>query len=226
MQPQPHDAAAAAGAGRFGLGRPGAAWPVASGWNTWTTAEVAEIEAASRALVESGADLAQLQPAGFPLPTLAPRLARLLHELLEGRGLRAAARPAGATLAAHAERSRLPGTGLPPRPHAPAKRRRPSARPCARCRPERERPQRAHLPDARAPDLPHRFLRHRRPAVPADGALGRAVGAGLVDHAVQRDAPTPAGSGGAAVRAAGHRPPRRGAARRPALVRNPGLQLV
>jgi hypothetical protein len=48
--------------------------------------EVAEIEAASRALVESGADLAQLQANDFPLPTLAPRLDALLHELLEGRG--------------------------------------------------------------------------------------------------------------------------------------------
>ena len=50
-------------------------------------AEVAEIEAASRALIERGADLAQLRAADFPLPTLAPRLARVLHELLEGRGL-------------------------------------------------------------------------------------------------------------------------------------------
>ena len=49
-------------------------------------AEVAEIEAASRALLERGFDLAQLQPADFALPTLAPRLARLLDELLEGHG--------------------------------------------------------------------------------------------------------------------------------------------
>jgi hypothetical protein len=49
-------------------------------------AEVAELEAASRGLVERGADLAQLRAADFPLPTLAPRLAQLLRELLEGRG--------------------------------------------------------------------------------------------------------------------------------------------
>jgi hypothetical protein len=48
--------------------------------------EVAEIEAASRALIERGIDLARVQPADFALPTLAPRLARLLGELLEGRG--------------------------------------------------------------------------------------------------------------------------------------------
>jgi hypothetical protein len=48
--------------------------------------EVAEIEVASCALVDRRADLAQVQPADFPLPTLAPRLARLLHDLLEGRG--------------------------------------------------------------------------------------------------------------------------------------------
>jgi hypothetical protein len=49
-------------------------------------AEVAEIEAASRPLVDRGADLAQLRATDFPLPTLAPRLVRMLHELLEGRG--------------------------------------------------------------------------------------------------------------------------------------------
>jgi len=53
---------------------------------TLSAAEVAEIEAAGRALLERGADLALLQPQDFVLPTLAPRLARLLHELLEGRG--------------------------------------------------------------------------------------------------------------------------------------------
>ena len=50
------------------------------------TEEIAEIEAATRALLARGADLGVLQSRDFPLPTLGPRLQRLLHELLEGRG--------------------------------------------------------------------------------------------------------------------------------------------
>ena len=50
-------------------------------------AEVAEIEVAALALSARGADLAQLTAADFPLPMLAPRLVRMQHELLEGRGL-------------------------------------------------------------------------------------------------------------------------------------------
>ena len=53
---------------------------------TLSAAEVAEIETASRALLERAADLALLQRQDFELPTLGPRLAQLLHELLEGRG--------------------------------------------------------------------------------------------------------------------------------------------
>ena len=65
----------------------GPALTAQGGWlEQLDAAEVAEIEAASRALVQGGADLARLQAQDFPLPTLAPRLARLLHELLEGRG--------------------------------------------------------------------------------------------------------------------------------------------
>jgi hypothetical protein len=57
------------------------------GWlEPLAAAEVAEIEAASLALLDSGADLSRLQARDFPLPVLAPRLARLLRELLEGRG--------------------------------------------------------------------------------------------------------------------------------------------
>ncbi len=53
---------------------------------TLDAAEVAEIEAASLALMDSGIDMARVQRADFPLPTLVPRLARWLHEVLEGRG--------------------------------------------------------------------------------------------------------------------------------------------
>ena len=45
-------------------------------------AELAQIEAAKRARLERGFDLAQVQPADLPLPTLAPRQMRRLDELL------------------------------------------------------------------------------------------------------------------------------------------------
>ena len=45
-------------------------------------------------------------------------------------------------------------------------------------------------------------------------------------HAVQRDARAPSGSGGRAVRAAGHRPARRGPPERQAVLRDTGLQLA
>jgi len=65
----------------------GPALHASSAWlQTLHDSEVAEIEAASRTLLERGIDLAQVQPSDFPLPTLAPRVARLLGELLEGRG--------------------------------------------------------------------------------------------------------------------------------------------
>jgi hypothetical protein len=47
---------------------------------------VAEIEAAARGLGESGTDPAALRPEDFPLPTLGPRLGRILAEVLGGRG--------------------------------------------------------------------------------------------------------------------------------------------
>jgi hypothetical protein len=45
-----------------------------------------EIDRAVRAFVRSGEALADISPASFALPHLAPRLAGILHELLEGRG--------------------------------------------------------------------------------------------------------------------------------------------
>jgi hypothetical protein len=57
------------------------------GWlEPLAAAEVAEIEAASLALLDSGADLSRLRAEDFPLPALAPRLSGLLRELLQGRG--------------------------------------------------------------------------------------------------------------------------------------------
>ena len=49
-------------------------------------AEIAEIEAAAVPLAAGQADIATLTAADFPLPTLAPRLARIRHEVLRGRG--------------------------------------------------------------------------------------------------------------------------------------------
>lgn len=50
-------------------------------------AEIAEIEAATRALADNPAvNMAALRANDFPLPTLAPRLARLRHDILHGRG--------------------------------------------------------------------------------------------------------------------------------------------
>jgi Taurine catabolism dioxygenase TauD, TfdA family len=51
-----------------------------------STAELAEIESASRQLASEERDWQELQRDDFPLPTLAPRLACILTEVLEGRG--------------------------------------------------------------------------------------------------------------------------------------------
>ena len=56
----------------------------------WTEAlgpqDLAEIEAAVQPWLPEARDMAQITAAGFPLPTLAPRLAGLLQDLLHGRG--------------------------------------------------------------------------------------------------------------------------------------------
>lgn len=52
----------------------------------FTPAEIAEVEAAARPLAESGTEIARMTVADFPLPTLAPILAGLKKEILEGRG--------------------------------------------------------------------------------------------------------------------------------------------
>jgi Taurine catabolism dioxygenase TauD, TfdA family len=49
-------------------------------------AEVAEIEAATASVMAKGLDLAEIRRADFPLPTLAPVLDRLCHEVTHGRG--------------------------------------------------------------------------------------------------------------------------------------------
>jgi hypothetical protein len=48
--------------------------------------EVAEIDQASRRLAEAEADIPAIRAQDFPLPTLGPRLRRILGELLTGRG--------------------------------------------------------------------------------------------------------------------------------------------
>lgn len=53
---------------------------------TLSPAEVAEIDAVAKPLAAREADIAQITRADFPLPTLGPRLAGVLHELLYGRG--------------------------------------------------------------------------------------------------------------------------------------------
>jgi hypothetical protein len=49
-------------------------------------AEVAEVEAAARRLAGAGADFPSIRPDDFPLPTLGPRLGRILGDVLDGRG--------------------------------------------------------------------------------------------------------------------------------------------
>lgn len=52
-----------------------------------TSAEIAEIEAATARLVDRGTDIATIKASDFPLPTLAPKLrARVGEEVLRGRG--------------------------------------------------------------------------------------------------------------------------------------------
>ena len=53
---------------------------------TLSPAEVAEVEAAARQLNDRQADITTLTPQDFPLPTLGPRLARIRHDVLRGRG--------------------------------------------------------------------------------------------------------------------------------------------
>ena len=52
-----------------------------------TPSEVAEVEAATRAVRRAGLPHASITPAAFPLPILGPFLRKVLAELLQGRGL-------------------------------------------------------------------------------------------------------------------------------------------
>ena len=69
-----------------------AAWsgPDVAARNDWievlSAGDLAEIEAAAAPWAEDQADIAALTPQAFPLPTLAPRLARIRDEVQEGRG--------------------------------------------------------------------------------------------------------------------------------------------
>jgi hypothetical protein len=51
-----------------------------------SSAELAEIESASHQLARKEVDWQTLSSIDFPLPTLKPRLLRILHQVLEGRG--------------------------------------------------------------------------------------------------------------------------------------------
>lgn len=51
-----------------------------------SAAEIEELDRAIRRLVDCDTDLAAIHAADFPLPTLAPRLQRILGEVLDGRG--------------------------------------------------------------------------------------------------------------------------------------------
>ncbi|HLN27834.1 MAG TPA: TauD/TfdA family dioxygenase [Gemmataceae bacterium] len=68
------------------------AWygPDIAGQSEWieplSAAELAEIESASRQLAQAEPDWQTLHADDFPLPKLGRRLARILHEVLEGRG--------------------------------------------------------------------------------------------------------------------------------------------
>jgi hypothetical protein len=53
---------------------------------TLTPAESAEIAAATEGFAARGADIAAMRAEDFPLPGLAPRLARIRRDVLEGRG--------------------------------------------------------------------------------------------------------------------------------------------
>ena len=53
---------------------------------TFSAAELAEIEAAAGPLADGQVDIATISQQQFNLPTLAPRLERIRHELLQGRG--------------------------------------------------------------------------------------------------------------------------------------------
>ncbi len=72
--------------------RDASAWfgPDLAGRNDWiellSGEELAEIEAASRRLAATEIDWQHLETTDFPLPTLKPRLERIRHEILEGRG--------------------------------------------------------------------------------------------------------------------------------------------
>jgi hypothetical protein len=54
--------------------------------HTLSAGDVAEIERAMRPLADREADIARITKAGFPLPTLAPKLASVCKEVIDGRG--------------------------------------------------------------------------------------------------------------------------------------------
>ncbi|HEY4250656.1 MAG TPA: TauD/TfdA family dioxygenase [Roseomonas sp.] len=69
-----------------------AAWygPAMTADTSWllplTAEEIAEVDAVTRRLAAAGTDIAAVTAADFPLPVLAPRLAAVRRELVQGRG--------------------------------------------------------------------------------------------------------------------------------------------
>ena len=101
-----------------------------------------------------------------------------------------------------------------------------SAGPRHRPRPDERRLSRPHLPDPGSPVLSRRLLRHRRPALRAQGKDGGPERHRELGDPLQRDVRAFAGADCGAVPAASFRSTGRGAGRQASLVRDAGVQLV
>ena len=101
-------------------------------------AEIAEVEAATKALASREADIAAITPRDFPLPTLGPKLkARVEGEVLNGRGfLLLRGLPVERWTMREAATAFF-GLGSPSRQRALAERQGPCAGPCPGSRPRR-----------------------------------------------------------------------------------------
>jgi hypothetical protein len=128
---------------------------------TLSAQQIAELDGALAGVISGNRELAAITKAHFPLPTLGPVLAALREELIHGRGF-ALVRglPAGGYTEEEAATIFF-GLGS----HLGHARSQNAAGDVL-----------GHVRE-RAADLPHRFLRRRRPVVPAPGEDGRRVAA-------------------------------------------------